>query len=720
MVVDAQQGADGGARRRPHRALAAGVVLEDRYQIMRVAGRGGMSVVYVARDLRFGQVERLCAVKEMFDVDPDSRVRALRLVNFERESALLATLSHPAIPRIYDYFSRDGQVYLVLEFIDGHDLERVLSDRHAPFDEEPLLRWAIEICDVLEMLHQQKPDPVIFRDLKPSNIMLRTGGQVVLIDFGIARTIQGRQRGTMIGTEGYAPPEQYRGIADARGDIYALGATLHHLATNNDPRSETPFTFHERPARTLNPAISEDFSAVIMKMVAYTPSDRYQSVRELRLDLEALLRRSYVRGAEADLFRLSTSNALPTASAEPTRGSPDDTMGTVLLDAVPTEAPAPAPAPAPFSTPTPTTTVARKRGIRRRRDIPELTERQLWATTTGDEVRGSACFDGTSFLVGSYDGHLYAVSPSDGSIRWRSATGRGVVSRPTVFEDLVLFGSEDHKIYALQRATGELVWSFRANMPVRSSPVVIDDCVVIGADDATVYAFDARVGALRWKQRTWGPVRSSPVGAGRAIYVGGDDTYLYCMDTVDGRIRWRSACGSAIQSAPVVSAGLAIVTARAGSVVAFNSESGRRQWTWDAGSPLLAAPVVVDDGVLIGSVDGAVTCLMVDSGEPRWVSRVANQITGAPLVGPSRAYVGSVDGDVIAMRHDSGDTVWRFRLAGGIVSTPAVGHGVLAVGCLDGRIYGLALDDQEQQEFVASSQGTALTLAPGQTRALEG
>ena len=102
------------------------------------------------------------------------------------------------------------------------------------------------------------------------------------------------------------------------------------------------------------------------------------------------------------------------------------------------------------------------------------------------------------------------------------------------------------------------------------------------------------------------------------------------------------------------------------------------------------------------------------------MSRVANQITGAPLVGPSRAYVGSVDGDVIAMRHDSGDTVWRFRLAGGIVSTPAVGHGVLAVGCLDGRIYGLALDDQEQQEFVASSQGTALTLAPGQTRALEG
>lgn len=717
MVVDPQHAADDGARRRPHRALATGVILEDRYQIMRIAGRGGMSVVYVARDLRFGQVERLCAVKEMFDVDPDSRVRALRLVNFERESALLATLSHPAIPRIYDYFSRDGQVYLVLEYIDGHDLERVLNDRRSPFDEEPLLRWAIEICDVLEMLHQQKPDPVIFRDLKPSNIMLRTGGQVVLIDFGIARTIQGRQRGTMIGTEGYAPPEQYRGIADARGDIYALGATLHHLATNHDPRSETPFTFHERPARTLNPAISEEFSAVIMKMVAYTPSDRYQSVRELRLDLEALLRRSYARGAEADLFRLSTGAALHVPAAAPPAAAVEDATGTVLLDAaVPDTTTPDVPAPSP----TPTTTVARKRGIRRRREIQELTERQLWATTTGDEVRGSACFDGASFLVGSYDGYLYAVSPTDGSIRWRFATGRGVVSRPAVFEDLVLFGSEDHAIYALRRDTGDMAWTFRANMPVRSSPAVIDDCVVIGADDATVYALNARDGAQRWKQRTWGPVRSSPVGVGSAVYVGGDDTYLYCLDIVSGHVRWRSACGSAIQAPPVVTAGLVIVTARAGSVVAFHRENGRRQWTWDAGSPLLAAPVVVDDGVLIGSVDGAVTCLAADAGEPRWSSRVANQITGAPLVGPSRVYLGSVDGDVIAVRHDSGDTAWRFRLAGGIVSTPAVGHGVLAVGSLDGRIYGLALDDQEQREFAASVQPTGVPLAPGQTRALEG
>ena len=112
--------------RRAQRTLAPGTILEDRYEVQRVTGRGGMSTVYVARDLRFGQVERLCAVKEMYDTDPDARVRALRLVNFERESALLATLSHPAIPRIYDYFSQHGLVYLDLDYIDGQDLERVL------------------------------------------------------------------------------------------------------------------------------------------------------------------------------------------------------------------------------------------------------------------------------------------------------------------------------------------------------------------------------------------------------------------------------------------------------------------------------------------------------------------------------------------------------------------------------------------------------------------
>ncbi len=227
-----------------------------------------MSTVYAARDLRFGQVERITALKEMVDHDPDPGTRALRLVNFERESAMLATIAHAAVPKIYDYFSHEGLVYLVLEYIEGQDLERALEANNGPFDEARLIQWTREICSVLETLHNNEPDPIIFRDLKPSNIMLRKNGQIALIDFGIARMFQNHQRGTMIGTEGYAPPEQYRGIADYRGDIYALGATLHHLATDSDPRQETPFTFQERQIRSLNPEISEEFAAILTRMLA--------------------------------------------------------------------------------------------------------------------------------------------------------------------------------------------------------------------------------------------------------------------------------------------------------------------------------------------------------------------------------------------------------------------------------------------------------------------
>ncbi len=221
--------------------LKAGSVLQNRYRVLEVLGVGGMSTVYRARDLKFTSVDRLCAVKEMFNAGEDPKLKQMRLANFQREAALLATLTHSAIPRIYDYFEQQGTIYLVLELIHGQDLESILSQRGEPFDEKTIIDWAIRLCSVLIYLHGQQPEPIIFRDLKPSNIMIRTEDEaLMLVDFGIARSFAPQQKGTMIGTEGYAPPEQYKGIADARGDIYALGATLHHLATGNDPKPRSP------------------------------------------------------------------------------------------------------------------------------------------------------------------------------------------------------------------------------------------------------------------------------------------------------------------------------------------------------------------------------------------------------------------------------------------------------------------------------------------------
>jgi len=601
---------------------------------------------------------------------------------------LLATLSHPAIPRIYDYFSRNGLVYLVLEYIDGEDLERVLADQKMPFQEVQILRWAIEICDVLAMLHDEKPDPIIFRDLKPSNIMLRTSGQIVLIDFGIARTIQGRQRGTMIGTEGYAPPEQYRGIADARGDIYALGATLHHMATNADPRLETPFTFGERPIRSLNPDISEELAAVIMKMIAYNPADRYQSVQHLRADLESVQQRqaaaTFMASGMSPLHSIVPVTA-PSLEHIPVR------HGTTVLS-IPPAMPGAENSRAPGVERRPT----KKRAARRRRE-EVLTERLLWATATGDEVRGSAVFDGQSFAIGSYDGQVYSLSAVDGHVRWKFRAGRGVVSRPAVSGESIVFGSEDYSIYAVDRTTGAPLWSYRSGMPVRSSPAIHETAVVVGSDDSWVYCLDLDTGKINWRQRTWGPVRSSPVFAGGRVLVGCDDTYLYAMNERTGRVEWRAACGGPIQSAPHWIDDRVVVTTRTGMVIAYAISGGEKLWQYDAQAPVLASARDVDGTVIFGAVDGALTGLSSEDGSVRWLARHANQITASALLAGPLGYVGTVDGDCLCFNSTTGDLNWRFQVGGSIVSTPAYGNGIIVVGSTDGRICGLMLQENEIQ-----------------------
>ena len=231
------------------RQLRPNSVLMDRYLIQDVIGVGGMGSVYSARDLHFPKVVKLVAVKEMINQAPDPLVRATIVQNFEREANILVTLNHPAIPKIFDFFTYKDRSYLVEEYVSGRDLEAILKARTDFIPEDQIIGWAIELCDVLEFLHNHKPEPIIFRDMKPSNIMINAHNRVVLVDFGIAKVFTTNQKGTMIGTEGYSPPEQYRGEATPLADIYALGATLHHALTMRDPRLEPPFTFNERPIK---------------------------------------------------------------------------------------------------------------------------------------------------------------------------------------------------------------------------------------------------------------------------------------------------------------------------------------------------------------------------------------------------------------------------------------------------------------------------------------
>ncbi|HPZ06568.1 MAG TPA: HEAT repeat domain-containing protein [Candidatus Eremiobacteraeota bacterium] len=264
-------------------ALASGTLINYRYRITKLIKAGGMGAVYLAKDIKTNEVH---AVKELFkQFSPQEEQYVVQ--RFKEEAEILAKLRHPNMPRVSDYFHDYDRYYIVMDYVQGDDLESILEQEGDPgLPELDVVDWAVQICGVLDYLHNQNP-LILYRDLKPSNIMIRyEDGRAMLIDFGLARTIQpGSERGkTAIGTEGYSPPEQYMGNPEIRSDIYALGATMHHLLTGEFPA--VPFQFNY--VRDLNPDVSEGMEKLVMKAVEIELNDRYVSAKEMEQALITL------------------------------------------------------------------------------------------------------------------------------------------------------------------------------------------------------------------------------------------------------------------------------------------------------------------------------------------------------------------------------------------------------------------------------------------------
>ncbi len=273
-------------------SLSKGQILNERYKILSVLGSGDFGVVYQARDQQDNGACPEVAIKQM---------PMQSIVDCERQADMRAVLLHPAIPRIYGYFADEQRAYLVQELIAGWNLEVVLENQPRFLPEKLVLDWAIQLCDFLDYLHTHPYYPMIFRDMKPNNVMVDRKSKIHVVDFGLARVfppgfLQNPQpmfehlwKGLAIGTVGYSPPEQYDGMAYPQSDIFALGATLYHLLTRRDPRKNPEFTFDKYPVRSLNPAISDGLAGVVMRSLNLEIERRYATVKEMRQALEALV-----------------------------------------------------------------------------------------------------------------------------------------------------------------------------------------------------------------------------------------------------------------------------------------------------------------------------------------------------------------------------------------------------------------------------------------------
>ncbi|MCZ7545401.1 MAG: serine/threonine-protein kinase [Anaerolineae bacterium] len=593
-----------------------------------------MGSVYQARDLRFPNVTRLVAVKEMLNVSTDPSIRETTLRNFEREANVLASLSHPAVPKIYDYFDVENRVYLVMEFIKGKDLEVIINSTPDFIKVELVHQWAVDLCDVLDYLHRQ---PFVFRDVKPSNIMIDQHRNVRLIDFGIAKTFQEGQKGTMIGTEGYSPPEQYKGVASPAGDIYALGATLHHILTRRDPRLEPPFSFADRPIRDYNTNVSVEFEVVVMRALAYEPEERYESAAAMKTALEQV----------RPVFGSSPPPARTAAPAVTSEGIRPATSFFPTSEVVP-----------------------------------------IWRFRCEDEVTSSPVVANGSVYVGCYDNGLYCLNASDGSFNWRYATDGSVASSPAVDDDVVYFGSADHNLYAVNSRNGRIVWTFPTQGAVYSSPRVALGHVFIGSEDTHLYAIKTANGRQAWRAGATGPVRSTAFVTDERVYFGCESGDFFATDLA-GVIKWRFKARRAVTSSPLVHEKVVFFGSLDWHVYAVDAETGWTVWRYRTGKPVVSSPVHDDKNLYIGSADGNMYALDLGTGRDRWRFQTEGQIVGRPALRGTALYFGSTDGHVYSVDTKNGMLRWKFKTDGPVVSSPFLHEGVVYVGSLDNHVYAL-------------------------------
>jgi len=602
--------------------LEKGKMLGSRFEVSELLNIGGMGYVYKGID---SLLQREVAIKEMIDkfTDPEARNQAIE--RFKREADMLCKLKHPAIPTFFEYFVENRRYYLVMDFVEGLDLKKIIKRLERAKKEIPLERvvqWALEICDVLEYLHSQSP-PIVYRDLKPSNIMITPSGNIRLIDFGIARLFVSQVKATMVGTQGYAPPEQYRGEAEPRSDLYALGATLHHILTGKDPQYEAPF--HFKPIRKLNPSIPVSLEMIIEKSLHLIPADRFQSATEFKLALTGMVKQEE---QFSDLSREieNIKQEISTLKQKKTRILDDDIKRAMSGDDM------------------------------EEMEVPGSEKRREW-----NLFRGNIQRTGLSIVPA----HL------EGSLKWRLQISQKITSSPVVDEnENIYIGTYESSFYSI-RGDSEINWTFKTR-GIISATAAVDrkGNVYVPCEDGSIYAVDSS-GVEKWRFTTRDSLKSSPLIAGDRLFIGSLDGNLYCVG-LDGRHLWHFNSESPVSSSSALAYDGTIIFGNHGGMVYAIKPDGEMRWKVKLPMLVSATPAISPEGqIFIGCEDGHLYSLNL-FGKILWKFKTSAWIKSSVAIGKDGTiYVGSSDHYLYAVNKD-GIEKWRYDSEGVIISSPAV------------------------------------------------
>ncbi|OPC78011.1 serine/threonine protein kinase [Embleya scabrispora] len=701
-------------------------VLDERYELVRFVGRGGMGEVWEGRDRRIG---RRVAVKLLPHGGGDASATTL----FLREVRTAGALDHPGVVTVFDvgHDAADDALFMVMEFVQGRDPAAVLREDGVP-PVAVAVDWTGQATAALGRAHAAG---IVHRDLKPANLMRTDEGRIKVLDFGIARFMETTNHsGKVMGTLAYMSPERFdEHPGDARSDLYSLGCVLYELLTGNVPFEATGpvgmMNAHllKPPARPgeQRPGIPAALDRLVLDLLAKNPAERPASAEEVGERLRAAIAPAQmppVPPAPGPWHAHGGGGAVPPgpgpaarpaigdgAAGEPTRAVPvadpgRPAVGRGMPDGGGVASPAPAVGRRRFLWPAAGAAVTAG-GITTAvllddRDDPSKPaastpagggtpgSARTWRFTTGGWVHSSpAVADGVVY-VGSLDNRLYALEVATGAKKWAFPTGGGITSSPAVARGLVYVGSTDENLYALDVATGLVKWRFPTEGKVASSPAVADGIVYIGSEDQHVYALNADTGTMKWSY-PMGHVYTWPAVADGVVYVGSNDQNLYAIDAAGGVKKWAFPAAGAVNAPPRVAGGVVYVGSEDKNVYAIDAATGAKKWSYRTGGKVDSSPAVAGGVVYVGSDDKNLYAVDAATGAKKWSYPTGDKIDSSPEVVGGVIYFGSRDKNVYALDAATSNRKWTYSTGGEVRSSAAVVGGVAYIGSGDGNVYAI-------------------------------